>query len=139
MSRWVRVWINDIDSKSEKEQCFSEFSVWLIEERNNSNKGDLIDLVFLELRCFSSILPSMLKGEIVRMNVDAMGEHYKILLWCIYKKKFIDDNIVMSFQKTKRVADYDFCIKDNISHIYLCIVSSASYSMSLLQWLVCRT
>ena len=30
------------------------------------------DLVFLELRCFSSMLPSMPKGEIVSMNVDGI-------------------------------------------------------------------
>ena len=29
-------------------------------------------LVFLELRCFSSVLPSMPKGEIVSMNGDAI-------------------------------------------------------------------
>ena len=39
-------------------------------------------LIFLELRCFSSMLPSMPKGEIVSMNVDAitMGEHCKTLI-----------------------------------------------------------
>ena len=38
------------------------------------------NLVFLELRCFSFMLPSMPKGEIVSTNVDAMTEHYKTLL-----------------------------------------------------------
>ena len=31
-------------------------------------------------RCFSSMLPSMPKGEIVSMNADAMGEHYRTML-----------------------------------------------------------
>ena len=50
-------------------------------------KQDLIDeedvyLVFLELRCFSSMLPSMPKGDIASMNVDAttMGEHCRTLI-----------------------------------------------------------
>ena len=39
-------------------------------------------LVFLELRCFSSMLPSMPKGEIVSMNADAitMGENCRTLI-----------------------------------------------------------
>ena len=46
------------------------------------NGGEKVDeeeiyLVFLELRCFSSMLPLMPKGEIVSMNVDdiTMGEY----------------------------------------------------------------
>ena len=37
-------------------------------------------LVFLELRCFPSMLPSMPKGEIVSMNVDDVptGEYSNI-------------------------------------------------------------
>ena len=38
----------------------------------------------LGIRCFSSMLSSMPKQEIVSMNVDAMGEYYRTLLWCIY-------------------------------------------------------
>ena len=50
-------------------------------------KQSLIDeedvyLVFLELRCFSSMLPSMPNGDIISMNVDAitMGEHCRKLI-----------------------------------------------------------
>ena len=44
-------------------------------EKHSIGKKVEHDLVFLELRCFSSMFPSMPKGEIVSMNVDAMGEH----------------------------------------------------------------
>ena len=39
----------------------------------------VVYLVFLELGCFSSMLPSMPKGEIVSMNFDdiPMGEYHK--------------------------------------------------------------
>ena len=40
----------------------------------------IVYLVLLELRCFSSMLPSMPKGEIVSMNIDAIGEHCRTLL-----------------------------------------------------------
>ena len=39
------------------------------------------------------MLPSMPKGEIVSMNVDAMGEYCRTLIVIMF---FIDDNIVIS-------------------------------------------
>ena len=90
-------------------------------------------LVFLELRCFWSMFPSMPKWEIVSMNVDAIGEHYRTLFWCIYNYVCHWWKHSNNFVKIDRAADCDFCIKDNISLIYLCVVSSAYDSMSLLQ------
>ena len=45
-----------------------------------TNEQDLKIYTFdiLGTRCFSSMLPSMPKGEIVNMNADIMGE-YKII------------------------------------------------------------
>ena len=60
-------------------------------------KQDLIDeedlkiciLDILELRCFSSMLPSMPKGEIVSMNADdtilgVYPKHWRVLTCCIH-------------------------------------------------------
>ena len=54
----------------------------------------------LGTRCFSSMFPSMPKGEIVSMNANAMGQYYRSLTLTVF---VIDDNIVIS----NRVADYD--------------------------------
>ena len=57
------------------------------------------------------MLPSMLKGEIVSMNIYAMGEYCKTLIVTMF---VIYDNIVIS----NKEADYDHCIKDNRLIIY---------------------
>ena len=98
-------------------------------------------LVFLELRFFSSMLPSMPKGEIISMNVDAiiMGEYCRTLIWCIHdcvchwwqnKSKFV---------KFYRVADCDLCIDDNRLIIYWCVVVDVYYNMSWSWGSVCKT
>ena len=65
------------------------------------DKEDLKIYTFgiLGTRCFSSMLPSMPKREIVSMNVDAMGEYCKTLILTMF---VIDDNIVIS----NSVGDY---------------------------------
>ena len=61
---------------------------------------DLIDeedlkiciLGILGTKRFSSMLPSMPKGEIVSMNAHAMGEYCRTLILTVFS---IDDNIVI--------------------------------------------
>ena len=60
----------------------------------------------LGTRCFSSMFPSMPKGDIVSMNVDAMGEYSRTSMVTVF---FIDDNIVIR----KRPVDCDHCIEDD--------------------------
>ena len=48
-----------------------------------------LGLVFLELICFSYMFPSMLEGEIVRMNADdtTLGDYprrWRTLTYCIH-------------------------------------------------------
>ena len=50
-------------------------------------------LGILGTRFFSSMLPSMPKGEIVSMNIDVMGEYCRNLIMIVF---VIDDNIVIS-------------------------------------------
>ena len=57
------------------------------------------------------MLPSMPKGEIVSMNVDAMGEYCRTLILTMF---VIDDNIVIS----NRATDYDQWIEDDGLIIY---------------------
>ena len=56
-------------------------------------------LVFLEPRCFSSMFPSMPKGEIVIMNADdtTMGEYFEHWHVVFMTMIIIDINIVVSF------------------------------------------
>ena len=68
-------------------------------------------LGILGTRGFSSMLPSMPKGEIVSMNADAIGEYCRTLIVIVF---VIDDNIVIS----NRAADYDCCIEDKGLIIY---------------------
>ena len=84
------------------------------------------------LDVFLSMLPSMLKGEIVSMNVDAiiMREHCRTLIWCNHGCFCHWRQHSIKFVKIDRVADCDLCIKDNILLIYWCIVVDVYYSMS---------
>ena len=58
------------------------------------------------IRCFSSMLPSMPKGEIVNNEhwLMSMGEYVSIVVFLILAMFVIDDNIV----NHKRPADYDY-------------------------------
>ena len=86
-------------------------------QRERMTQQDLIDEEDLKIytfgilgtRCFSSMLPSMPKEEIVSMNADVMGEYCRTLTMFV-----IDDNIVIS----NRVANSDHYIKDNRLFIY---------------------
>ena len=55
----------------------------------------IVYLVFLELRCFSCMLPSMPKGEIVSMNDDdiTIGEYWYVVFMTVF---VIDVNIAVS-------------------------------------------
>ena len=72
----------------------------------------------LRTRCFSSMLPSMPKGEIVSMNVDdtTMGEnfeHYKVMTCCIHDYVCHWCQHSSKSMKIGRVVDCDLCIMDN--------------------------
>ena len=58
-------------------------------------------LVFLEHRCFSSMFPSMPKGEIVSMNADdiTMGVYCHVVFMTMF---VIDFNIVVSLRGLKK-------------------------------------
>ena len=101
--------------------------IWLMKKIWKS-----IYLVFLELRCFSSMLPSMPKGEIVSMNVDAMGEYSRTLILTVF---VIDDNIVTC----NKVADCDCLIEDDRLIILWLIVRDIYYDMSWSCSSVCIT
>ena len=87
--------------------------------RKRVTQQDLIDEENLKIcmlgnfgtRCFSSMFPSIPKGEIVSMNGDAMEEYSRTLIVTMF---FIDDNIVIR----NRVVYYDHCIEDNGLIIY---------------------
>ena len=55
-------------------------------EENEARFENIVYLVFLELRFFSTMFPSMPKGEIVSMNADdiIMGEYCRTLTCCIH-------------------------------------------------------
>ena len=129
------VWIIIANPKEEEKQSSVledfRFDWWREFEKMRTTTIEYY-LVFLELRCFSSMLPSMPKGEIVSMNVDdiSMGEycramtcciHNYVCHWCQHRNKIV---------KTNRIGDCDLCIKDNRLIIYWCIVVDMYYNMS---------
>ena len=71
-----------------------EHDVWCLFEENEARFDWSVYLVFSKLRCFSSMLPSMPKGEIVSMNVNDNTWCGSILGWCVILLIYVQSTII---------------------------------------------
>lgn len=76
-------------------------------------------LVFLELWCFSPMLPSMPNEEIFSMNVDGIPleeypEHWRVLTCCIHDCVYHWCQHSSKFVKIGRVADRNYSCMDKV-------------------------
>ena len=114
----VTHWLISMGEKSCEIKIWLMKRIWKEEDYINKDTFGIHGL-----RCFSSMLSSMPKGEIVSMNVDAMGKYCRTLILIVF---VIDDNIVI----INRAACCDHWNKDDRLIIHWCPDTETYYDMS---------